>query len=301
MPELFDHDGKPVTHHMARVNGIRMHYITAGSGPPLLLLHGTPKNHYYWYRILPYLTPHFSVIAPDLRGFGATDKPPASDGYDGRINAKDMAELMDQQGHKQFAIHCEDRGATFGFCTAGLYRDRVTHLSFCEMMLSKQLTEQSFFTRENIAAQYNQKGVWNWHIPFLWMPHMAEMLITGKEREFWTHFMKAECYNPSALDQEAVDEWVRCSQSPGGLRGILETYRAHWANVDVEEEIIQKGKLDCQVMTVGAPEYVSFLHRKEYANNRQVLRSARRRADEGHSEQRRDLGSLREMRSQFSS
>ena len=85
---------------------------------------------------------------------------------------------------------------------------------------------------------------------------MAEMLITGKEREFWTHFMKAECYNPSALDQEAVDEWVRCSQSPGGLRGILETYRAHWANVDVEEEIIQEGKLDCKVMTVGAPEGV---------------------------------------------
>ncbi|XPS73103.1 hypothetical protein M3J09_005256 [Ascochyta lentis] len=46
MPELFDHDGKPATHHMARVNGIRMHFITAGSGKPLLLLHGTPKNHY---------------------------------------------------------------------------------------------------------------------------------------------------------------------------------------------------------------------------------------------------------------
>ncbi|XPS73102.1 hypothetical protein M3J09_005255 [Ascochyta lentis] len=105
---------------------------------------------------------------------------------------------MDQLGYRHFAIHCEDRGATFGFCTAGLYRDRVTHLSFCKMMLSQRLTEQSFFTRENVAAQYNQKGVWNWHIPFFWMPHVAEMLITGKEREFWTHFMTAECYNPSA-------------------------------------------------------------------------------------------------------
>ena len=144
MPELFDHDGKPVPHYMTRVNGIRTHYITAGSGPPLLLLYGTLKNHYYWYRILPYchgathrnlcarrtaalskrlgrevetsrgshihilvrsglirtgqfglslnrlsrstrvdpsvshrdtyLTPYFSVVAPDLRGFGATDK-----------------------------------------------------------------------------------------------------------------------------------------------------------------------------------------------------------------------------------
>ena len=257
MPELYDHAGNPAHHRMARVNDIRFHYITAGSGRPLLLLHGTPKTHYFWYRILPHLTPLFSVVAPDLRGFGATDKPPAADGYDGRTNAQDMAELMSQLGHEKFSVHSEDRGATFGFCLAGLYPERVTHLSFCEMMLSEALTKQSFFTRENVAAQYNQRGVWNWHIPFLWMPHVAEMLITGKEREFWTHFMTAECYNPSALDEEAVDEWVRCSQAPGGLRGILETYRAHWANVDVEDEILKKGPLKCQVMTVGAPESVS--------------------------------------------
>lgn len=259
MPETYDHNKEAVIHGMARVNGIRLHYITAGSGPVLLLLHGTPKTHFYWYRILPFLTPHFTVVAPDPRGFGATDKPPASEGYDGGTNAKDMISLMDQLGHKKFAVHSEDRGATFGFCLAGLYPDRVTHLSFCEMVLSERLTKQSFFTRENISGQYNQTGVWNWHIPFLWMPHVSEMLIQGREREFWTHFMRAECYNPNCLEPEAVDEWVRCSQAPGGLRGILETYRAHWANVDVEAEIIKKGKLKCPVMTVGAPEYVSLI------------------------------------------
>lgn len=162
MPEIYDHNGDAVHHHMARVNGIRLHYVTAGKGPPLLLLHGTPKNHYYWYRIIPYLTPHFSIVAPDLRGFGATDKPPASDGYDGRTNARDMAELMSQLNHETFIVHGEDRGGTYAFCLAGLYPDRVTHLSFCEMMLSDRLTEQSYFTRDNLASQYNQKGVWNW-------------------------------------------------------------------------------------------------------------------------------------------
>jgi pimeloyl-ACP methyl ester carboxylesterase len=146
---------------MARVNGIRLHYIISGSGPSLLLLHGTPKSHYYWYRILPYLTPYFTVIAPDLRGFGATDKPPASEGYDGRTNASDMAMLMDQLGHKTFAVHGEDRDATYAFCLAGLYPDRVTHLSFCEMLLSDHLTKQTFFTIENISAQYDHKGAWN--------------------------------------------------------------------------------------------------------------------------------------------
>lgn len=254
MPETFDHEKSAVKHGMARVNGIRLHYITAGHGPALLLLHGTPKTHYYWYKIMPHLTPHFSVVAPDLRGFGATDKPPASEGYDGATNAKDMIELMDRLGHEKFAVHGEDRGATYAFCLAGLYRNRVSHLSFCEMVLSDRLTTQTFFTRDNIASQYNQTGVWNWHVPFFWLPHVPEMLIQGREREFWTHFMRAECYNPNCLEPEAINEWVECSKAPGGLRGILETYRSHWVNVDVEDSIIKQGKLDCPVMAVGAPE-----------------------------------------------
>jgi len=56
-----------------------MRYVTAGKGEPLLLLHGTRKNHYYWYKLVPLLTEHFTVIAPDLRGFGYCDKPPAEE------------------------------------------------------------------------------------------------------------------------------------------------------------------------------------------------------------------------------
>ncbi|KAF2713914.1 alpha/beta-hydrolase [Pleomassaria siparia CBS 279.74] len=265
MPETYDHDNKPATHGMARVNGIRLHYIITGtsSKPALLLLHGTPKTHYYWYKIIPFLSPHFRIIAPDLRGFGATDKPPASDGYDGATNAKDMIELMDQLGHQKFAIHSEDRGGTFGYCLAGLFPDRVTHLSFCEMVLGDRLTEQSFFTRGNVSGQFEQTGVWNWHIPFFWMPHIPEMLIQGREKEFWTYFIRAECYNPHAIEQHAIDEWVRCSQEPGGLRGILETYRAHWVNVDIEAAIQKTGKLKCPIMTVGAPEFFGPLVKEQ--------------------------------------
>src|SRR5919202_4459414 len=75
----------------ARVNGIRMHYVTAGQGEPLLLLHGTPKTHYYWYKLIPLLTEHFTVVAPDLRGFADTDRPTPEEGYDSRTNADDMA------------------------------------------------------------------------------------------------------------------------------------------------------------------------------------------------------------------
>lgn len=163
LAETYDHTGKPVKHGRMRVNGIRMHYITAGKGPALLLLHGTPKNSFYWYRLFPLLTERFTLIAPDLRGFGYTDKPPSEDGYDSRMQAEDVISLMDQLGHDKFYLHGEDRGADYAYAVAGLYRDRVLKLSFCEMLASGLgLEESSFWTPENVTAQYRMDGVWCW-------------------------------------------------------------------------------------------------------------------------------------------
>jgi pimeloyl-ACP methyl ester carboxylesterase len=173
MPEIYDHAGNPVRHGRARVNGIRMHYVTAGQGEPLLLLHGTPKTHYYWYKLIPLLTEHFTVVAPDLRGFGDTDRPTPEEGYDSRTNADDMAELMTSLGHDQFHLHGEDRGAEFAYVLAATRPERVKTLCFAEMLLSGEgLEEWSFFTPENVASQFNLKGVWVWHIPFFWIPHL---------------------------------------------------------------------------------------------------------------------------------
>lgn len=76
------------------------------------------------------------MAAPDLRGFGYTDKPPAAEGYDSATNARDMAELMTFLGHETFQLHGEDRGAELAYVLAATERDRVRTLSFCEMLLS---------------------------------------------------------------------------------------------------------------------------------------------------------------------
>lgn len=259
MAEIFDHHGNPVRHGRARVNSIRMHYVTAGQGEPLLLLHGTPKNHFYWYKLIPLLTEHFTVVAPDLRGFGYTDKPPAEEGYDSLTNVHDVAELMTQLGHERFHLHGEDRGAEFAYALAASHRDRVRTLSFCEMLLSGDgLEEWSNFTPENISSQFRQQGVWLWHIPFFWIPNLPEMLITGREREFWEFWIKAESWNPYAIAEEAIDEWISCLKAPGGLRGCLETYRAGLKNARINKELKQQ-KLTLPIMTVGAPEFFGSL------------------------------------------
>ena len=232
-----------------------MHYVTAGRGEPLLLLHGTPKTSFYWAKLFPLLTSHFTVVAPDLRGFGYTDKPPVEEGYDSLTNARDMSELMSFLGHEAFHVHGEDRGAEFAYALAATQRDRVRTLSFCEMLLSgKGLEEWSSFSPENISAQFRQKGVWVWHIPFFWIPHLPEMLITGREREFWEFWIKSETWNPTAITDEAINEWVARLMAPGGLRGCLETYRAGLKNARINQELGQH-KLALPIMTVGAPEF----------------------------------------------
>ena len=256
---MYDHLGAPVKHGRARVNGIRMHYVTAGQGEPLLLLHGTPKTNFYWHKLIPLLTEHFTVVAPDLRGFGYTDKPPVEEGYDSLTNAQDVAELMAQLGHSKFHVHGEDRGAEFAYALTATHRDKVMTLSFCEMLLSGfGLEEWSNFQPDKISSQFQQKGVWLWHIPFFWIPHIPEMLISGHEREFWEFWIKAETWNPTAISDQAITEWISCLKSPGGLRGCLETYRAGLKNAQINQQLAAT-KLTLPVMTVGAPEFFGAL------------------------------------------
>ena len=283
MAEMFDHMGKPVKHGRARVNGIRMHYVIAGEGEPLLLLHGTPKTNFYWHRLIPLLTPHFTVVAPDLRGFGYTDKPPVEEGYDSLTNAQDMAELMTALGHEKFHLHGEDRGAEFAYALAATQRERVKTLSFCEMLLSGAGLEQwSNFTPENVAAQFQQKGVWVWHIPFFWIPHLPEMLIAGHEREFWEFWIKAETFNPNAISEEALTEWIACLRAPGGLRGCMETYRAGMKNARINKEL-GASKLSLPIMTVGAPEFFGPLVAQQMREVSQGVERAEVFEECGHS------------------
>ena len=162
---------------------------------------------------------------------------------------------MSQLGHGQFHLHGEDRGAEFAYALAASRPERVKTLSFCEMLLSGEgLEEWSHFTPENISSQFRQKGVWVWHIPFFWIPHLPEMLITGREREFWEFWIKAETWNPYAISEEAINEWISCLKAPGGLRGCLETYRAGLKNAEINKEL-KKRRLSLPIMTVGAPEF----------------------------------------------
>jgi len=89
---MYDHDGAPLRTGRAAVNGTSLHFRTAGSGPAVVLLHGVPKTGYHWRHLVPKLTPHHTVVVPDVRGLGDSARP--ADGYDSATMSDDIAELM---------------------------------------------------------------------------------------------------------------------------------------------------------------------------------------------------------------
>ena len=105
-----------VSHHLAEVNGIRIHYATAGRGEALLLLHGWPFTWYTWRLVLPVLARHYTVIMPDLRGIGQTSRP--ATGYDSRTRAADAAGLLHHLGFEQAYLVGHDLGVEVAFMTA---------------------------------------------------------------------------------------------------------------------------------------------------------------------------------------
>ena len=115
-----------IKHHTAHANGIRQHYLDAGSGAPVVLLHGFPETSYAWRYQIPELAKSYRVIAPDLRGYGATDKP--ASGYDKRNMAKDVRELMRTLNIGKAAIVGHDRGARVATRFAKDHRDAIDRL-----------------------------------------------------------------------------------------------------------------------------------------------------------------------------
>src|SRR5882757_7466382 len=106
-------------HQYAMVNGVKIHYVTGGKGEPLLLVHGFGQNWYMWNRLLPELSKHFTVIAPDLRGVGESDKPDA--GYDKKNMAVDMHELMTKLGYQHINLAGHDIGMIVAYAYAARF------------------------------------------------------------------------------------------------------------------------------------------------------------------------------------
>ena len=201
-------------HYFTEVNGLTMHYVKGGEGPPLVLLHGWPFTSYSFRRIMPELGKHFTVIAPDLRGFGDSDKPRSRDMTKPQM-ADDVVKILAQLGYeKDVMVVGHDWGGVVAYEMAWNHPDLVKRLTFFEMILPG-------FGMDDPEVQ---AGLWQFG--FHRATDVAELLTEGKEREYVEFLMRGpNIYNRRALTKADLDEYMRTYGEPGGFRTTFQLYR----------------------------------------------------------------------------
>ncbi len=237
-----------------QTSGAAINVLHGGQGSqPLLLLHGYPQTHFMWHRIIPFLTPHFHVVCPDLRGYGDSEKPHSAadhSTYSKRTMAADMAELMTELGHQQFPVAGHDRGARVVHRMALDYPERISRA--CVMDIAPTLhmfthTDQQFAT-----------GYYHWF--FLIQPDGLPERMIGYDPGYYLIEKLKRWSGPDAqFDPDAVAEYVRCFSDPAAIHASCEDYRAA-ATIDLQhDEQDRHRKIQCPLLVLWGNQ--GFVHR----------------------------------------
>lgn len=191
-----------------------------GAGPPLLLLHGNPQTHAMWHRVAPVLARRFTIIAPDLRGYGLSGKPPVSGdhaAYAKRAMAADLAGLMEQLGHDRFQVVAHDRGARVAHRLALDHAARVERLCLMDIVPTLHHFEH--------ADMAFAMGYYHWF--WLAQPHpQPERLITQDVELWFDIHTNREPKDQGFFHPEARADYLAALRAPGTVAAICEDYRA---------------------------------------------------------------------------
>ena len=248
------------TSKYADVNGIRLHYVTGGTGTPLILLHGYPQTWYGRRKVMPTLAQKYTLVVPDMRGLGDSSRPADGD-YTKKTVADDVYKLCRSLGYTSVDIAGQDMGAPVAYAFAASHPDYAKHLVVIE---GGAIPGFGLEDLENPA-----KGG-SWHFGFFATPEFPELLTKGHEREFLTRFAFRGrfVYQKAAMTDADIAEYEKPYLRPGGMVAGFGCYRA-FAQDAKDNQILNATKLAIPVLTVGADK--SFGDTSEavrrYANN----------------------------------
>lgn len=197
--------------HFAQVNGINMHYVTVGVGPAVVLLHGWPQTWFAWRNAMERLSTRFTLIAPDLRGLGLTQR--TAGGYDKRTIAADIRALIDEAAGGRAHVVGHDMGGKAAFMLAHLHPERVDRLVLVDCLIPGT---------ENMDA--SRGGAW--HYGFHMAPDFPEMLTKGRERDYIAAQIRAWSFKKDAIGEAEISEFARHYATEGGMTAGFNYYRA---------------------------------------------------------------------------
>jgi pimeloyl-ACP methyl ester carboxylesterase len=225
-------------HDFADLGDVRLHYVTAGSGPAVVLIHGWPQTWYMWRHIMPGLAEKYRVVAPDLRGLGDSSKPVL--GYDKKTLANDIWRLMhDVLGEKRFFAVGHDWGGPTAYSLAAQHRDAVRRLAIFDAPVPGDGTPVMFNNR--------------WHHGLHWELDFPEALTAGREDVYLGFFYRNWGGRPDCIPEADQAEYLRTYRLPGSMRAGFNLYRATPQDVIDNEAFVAEGKLKMPVLCYGGP------------------------------------------------
>jgi haloacetate dehalogenase len=189
-----------------------------GAGPPVLLLHGYPETHMMWAKVAEGLAADFTVVCPDLRGYGGSTKPPSSDDHETsskRAMARDAVALMAHLGFDRFAAAGHDRGGRVGYRLALDHPDRVSRLSILDIIPTGEVWAR--------ADRRFALGYWHWG--FLAQPQPFPEDVIGRDPEGFL-FSRGFGGILKSFDAEAFADYAAAARNPSVVHAMCEDYRA---------------------------------------------------------------------------
>ena len=225
-----------------KANGVSINLVHGGNGPPLLLLHGYPQTHVEWHKIAPKLAEHYTVVAPDLRGYGDSEKPPALEGdlsvYCKRTTAQDQVEVMTELGFESFHVVGHDRGARVGHRMALDHSERVSTFTSLDVVPS-----QAAFDHMDSQLSF---AWFHWHLMRQPSP-LPETLIGNSAKTYLDFLLEQWTAIDGSITDEAYAEYLRCFNNPETIRATCLDYRG--VELDLMHDEADRGnKLTCPVL-----------------------------------------------------
>lgn len=202
-------------HEYVQVNGIRVHYVTAGRGPLVLLLHGFPEFWYAWRHQIPALAEHFTVVAPDQRGYNETDKP--AWGYEIDVLVADVLGLIEALGHERAIVVGHDWGGAVAWATAIARPHRVERLAILNAPHPAVFAEH---LRTNRAQQRR-----SWYMGFFLLPALPELAFKANDYALLERIFR-EQIPAGTFGDEDLAAYKDALSKPGALTAALNWYRA---------------------------------------------------------------------------
>lgn len=227
-----------IQRHFADLSEVTLHYLTAGQGPPIVLLHGIPQTSREWRHVIPKLADRYSIIAPDLRGLGDSSRP--TTGYDKKTVARDIWELVhDHLKIDRFFLVGHDWGGPTAFALAAAHPEAVRRLAILDVSIPGDGAEMS-------------QGGRRWHHPFFRTPDLPEAVLGGREHVFIDWLFDTYGHRPNCIPAEDRAEYLRAYAKPGAFRALLAYYRAFPTDAADNEDVIRRsGKLKMPVLALG--------------------------------------------------